>query len=165
MLNDSNMNISPIVVYVDADACPVKNEIVDLCRTYEVDMVFVSSYAHFLSLPKPAKIVTVDEEKEAVDLYVANHAKKGDICVTQDHALASLLLAKGMYVLSPRGKEFTEKDMDQLLDVRFLSQKQRRMGKRTKGPKPYNQEDREQFKANLKKILEKKAGLSQKSSN
>ncbi len=104
MLNDSNMNFSPFVVYVDADACPVKDEIVDLCILYSIDMVFVASYAHDLFLQAPARTVTVDPDKEAVDLYLVNYAKKGDVCITQDHGLASLLLSKGITVLSPRGE-------------------------------------------------------------
>lgn len=165
MLNDSNMNFSPFVVYVDADACPVKSEIVDLCEQYSIDMVFVASYAHHLSLQAPARIVTVDPDKEAVDLYLVNHAQKGDVCITQDHALASLLLAKEIKVISPRGKEYKEKQIDQLLDARFHSQKQRRMGNKTKGPKPFKQEDRQFFKSSLKKILEEKAGIAHNKSN
>lgn len=165
MLNDSNMNFSPFVVYVDADACPVKDEIVDLCILYSIDMVFVASYAHDLFLQAPARTVTVDPDKEAVDLYLVNYAKKGDVCITQDHGLASLLLSKGITVLSPRGREFKEKQIDQMLDARFYSQKQRRMGNKTKGPKPFKQEDRQFFKSSFKKILEDKAGITHNESN
>ena len=139
------MNSYIRTVYVDADACPVKEEIVDICEKHTIRMVFVSSYAHQLHLPSSAEVKTVDSEKEAVDLYVMNHAVKEDICVTQDHALASILLSKGVRVLSPRGIVYREETIDQLLDTRYHGQKQRRMGAKTKGPKPFTKEDRTRF--------------------
>ncbi|ARK29342.1 YaiI/YqxD family protein [Halalkalibacter krulwichiae] len=165
MLNSTNMNHIVRIVYVDADACPVKNEIVEVCEQFKVKMVFVSSYSHFLTLPSSVKVVTVDNEKEATDLYLMNHVKKGDVCVTQDHALASILLSKGVETLSPRGLLYNEDTIVQMLDARYLSQKQRRMGGKTKGPKAFQQEDRLKFINQLSKILSKKEGSSQKSSN
>ncbi|GAE24719.1 hypothetical protein JCM9140_670 [Halalkalibacter wakoensis JCM 9140] len=147
------MNPSLQTIYVDADACPVKSEIVEICEFVNMKMVFVSSYAHTLTLPASVKVVTVDNEKEAVDLFLMNHAKKGDICVTQDHALASILLSKGVRTLSPRGMVYQEDTITQMLDARYLSQKQRRMGGKTKGPKPFRHEDRVKFIEQLRKIV------------
>jgi uncharacterized protein YaiI (UPF0178 family) len=158
MLNSSSMTPLNRTVYVDADACPVKKEIVDTCEQFKVKMVFVSSYAHTLTLPSTAKVVTVDNEKEAADLYVMNHVRKGDICVTQDHALASILLSKGVSVISPRGLIYQEDTILQLLDARYLSQKQRRMGEKTKGPKAFRQIDRTKFVEQFLKILSEKEG-------
>ncbi len=146
-------------MYVDADSCPVKEEIIRLCQKYKVEMIFVSSYAHKMTLPSSVKQVSVDTDKEAVDLYILNHIQHNDICVTQDHALASLLLPKGAEILSPRGKEYKEENIQQMLDMRYLSQKQRRMGERTKGPKAFTNEDRQQFSMQLEKILAKKEGI------
>jgi uncharacterized protein YaiI (UPF0178 family) len=153
------MNNSKVCMYVDADSCPVKEEIIQLCQTYTVEMIFVSSYAHFMSLPPSVTQVTVDTDKEAADLYILNHIQKNDVCVTQDHALASLLLPKGVSVLSPRGMVYTEDTITQLLDTRYLSQKQRRMGAKTKGPKAFTEADRYLFLSNLEKILAKKEGI------
>ncbi|TWI57759.1 YaiI/YqxD family protein [Halalkalibacter nanhaiisediminis] len=165
MLNSTTMNPSLRTLYVDADACPVKEEIVDICQRFKVAMVFVSSYAHQMTLPSSVKVVTVDTDKEAADLYVMNKVKKDDICVTQDHALASILLAKGVVVLSPRGMVYREETIGQMLDARYLSQKQRRMGAKTKGPKAFQSSDRSRFMEQLEKILSIKAGTLQKSSN
>ncbi|MFC0558053.1 YaiI/YqxD family protein [Halalkalibacter alkalisediminis] len=147
------MNPSERTVFVDADACPVKKEIVEVCEQVQVNMVFVSSYSHTLTLPSTASVVTVDNEKEAVDLYLMNKARKNDICVTQDHALASILLSKGVSVISPRGLVYQEDKISQMLDARYLSQKQRRMGEKTKGPKPFRQADRIKFVEQFLKIL------------
>lgn len=90
-------------LYVDADSCPVKDEILTYRFEPDVKLVFVMSYAHMMTLPPEVGQVMVDSDKEAVDLHIMNHVKKGDVCVTQDHALASLLLKKGVIALSPRG--------------------------------------------------------------
>src|SRR5699024_2476404 len=95
----------------------------------------------------------VDAEREEVDLYIVNHAKVKDIVVTQDHGLASLLSSRGVYVLSPRGKRFTEGDMEQILFERYLSAKERRAGAHTKGPRKMSKSDHMYFRETLKRIL------------
>ena len=105
----------------------------------------------------------MDADKEAVDLYIINHIHIGDICVTQDHALASLLLAKGVFALSPKGYEFKEEMIQQLLDYRFFSQKVRRMGGRTKGPKAFTKADRQNFTYSLEKIIKNSRNIKENS--
>ncbi|WP_232718559.1 YaiI/YqxD family protein [Bacillus sp. FJAT-45037] len=146
-------------VFVDADSCPVKSEIVSICQEYEVGAVFVSSTAHHITVPDMFLQVTVDSDKEAADLYILNHTKRGDCCVTQDHALASILLPKGVSVLSPRGIVYREETIMQLLDARYLSQKERRKGGKTKGPKAFTEEDRMRFCHQLTRILSKEEGI------
>ncbi|MFK3937643.1 DUF188 domain-containing protein [Alkalihalobacillus sp. NPDC078783] len=142
-------------LYVDADSCPVKDEILTYRFETDVKIVFVMSYAHMMVLPPEVGQVMVDSDKEAVDLYIMNHVKKGDICVTQDHALASLLLKKGVTALSPRGDRYLEETIEFLLQVRHQSAEKRRRGIRTKGPKPFTVEDRDRFVKELKIILQK----------
>ncbi|MBM7651668.1 uncharacterized protein YaiI (UPF0178 family) [Neobacillus cucumis] len=88
-----------------------------------------------------------------------NHAGKGDIVVTQDIGLASTLLPKDVYVISPRGVVFEESSIQTALDLRFLNAKARRRGEYGKGPKPYQSEDRARFVMELTKILSKFAGI------
>ena len=97
----------------------------------------------------------VDSIKEAADLYIMNYISKGDIAITQDIGLASTLLAKGVYVLSPRGILFEEKEIETALELRHLSAKARRRGIYGKGPKPFSEKDRENFKQELTKLLSK----------
>jgi uncharacterized protein YaiI (UPF0178 family) len=75
--------------------------------------------------------------KEAADLFIMNHAAKGDIAVTKDIGLASTLLPKGVYVLSPRGTLFEEKGILTALDMRFSSAKACRSESVEKGQNPY----------------------------
>ncbi|WP_432806703.1 DUF188 domain-containing protein [Mesobacillus maritimus] len=62
----------------------------------------------------------MDSIKEAADLYIMNYISKGDIAITQDIGLASTLLVKGVYVLSPRGILFEEKEIETALELRHL---------------------------------------------
>ena len=141
------------MLYVDADACPVKEEIVDVCQRHQLRIVFVSSYAHDIHAPENVQVVTVDSDREAVDLYIVNNIKANDICVTQDHALASLLLMKNAIVLSPRGYLFKNEAIEPLLSSRHYAQKQRRMGNDVKGPKRFTTSDRLRFRRQLERCI------------
>lgn len=120
-----------------------------------IEVVFVASYAHMSTHPPDERWVYVDNEKEAADLYIQNHVRTGDIVVTQDIGLASMLLPKNVNVLSPKGILYKEEDMDTALDMRFLSAKARRQGNYGKGPKPFSNADRLKFINTLTALLSK----------
>ncbi|OZM57731.1 DUF188 domain-containing protein [Lottiidibacillus patelloidae] len=141
-------------IFVDADSCPVKEEILSIGKMNNMDVIFVSSYAHILTNKIGGNWVTVDSEKEEADLYIANHISKGDVLVTQDYGLSALVISKGVSILTPRGKKITSNNIDQILFERFLSSKQRRAGGKVKGPKAFTEEDKNNFIYNLKKIVE-----------
>lgn len=105
------------------------------------------------------KWVYVDAEKESADLYIVNHTRPDNIVVTQDIGLAGLLLKKNVMVLTPRGKHYTEQNIDTALQFRYLSAKGRREGIHSKGPKPFLDADRKNFADSLEKILSKLAGI------
>jgi uncharacterized protein len=134
-------------VFVDADACPVviKEEIHKFSKEFHFEPIFVTSYAHASSTDQPGRWILVDASPEEVDLYIHNHSKKNDLVVTQDHALASLLVSKGVYVITPRGKQFLENEMERVLHERYMSAKARRSGKHSKGPAKFKKEDTERF--------------------
>lgn len=161
-------------IYVDADACPVKNEISEIASAYAVDVLFVASYAHAIKSqanfvdnpasasedvrstddqPREYRWIYVDAEPEEVDLYIVNHAQAGDIAITQDHGLASLLSLHHVYVLSPRGRRYKEGEMEGYLFERYLSGKRRRAGVHVKGPRKMSNHDRECFSEQLQRIL------------
>ncbi|WP_445490537.1 YaiI/YqxD family protein [Niallia sp. 03133] len=146
-------------MYVDADSCPVKQEIVEIAKNYYFELLFIASYAHMTKEQEEMKWKYVDSSKEAVDLFIMNKVKKQDIVITQDIGLASTLLLKGVYVLSPRGIVMEEKDIQTALDMRYLSAKARRRGIYGKGPKSFSEDDRQRFKKNLKRILSKIEGV------
>jgi len=92
-------------------------------------------------------------DADAADYRIMKLAEKGDIIVTQDYGLASLGLAKGCVVLHHNGYSYTNEDIDQLLQSRYLSAMARKSGKRTKGPEPFTSEDREKFKEHFKRVI------------
>jgi uncharacterized protein len=141
-------------IFVDADSCPVKEEILAVANSNNMDVIFVTSYAHILKDNIGGTWITVDSVKEEVDLYIANHVSKGDILVTQDYGLSALVVSKNVYILTPRGKRITKDNIDQILFERFLSSKQRRAGGKVKGPKAFTEEDRSNFIFSLKKIVD-----------
>jgi uncharacterized protein len=142
-------------IYVDADACPVliKDEINKYSKVFHFDPIFVTSFAHASNTDQPGRWVLVDARPEEVDMYIHNHSRKNDIVITQDHALASLLIPKGVYVITPRGKHFQENEMERVLHERYLSAKARRSGKHSKGPAKFTKEDSERFATVFCEIL------------
>ncbi|WP_409297633.1 DUF188 domain-containing protein [Peribacillus sp. SCS-26] len=121
-------------------------------------MCFVTSINNMMSEPSPGKWVYVGEYKGSCRSVYPESRQKGDVIITGDIGVAGTLLPKHVYVLSPRGKEYTENNIDTLLDMRYLSAKSRRQGKYTKGPKPFTNEDRLNFVRQLSKILSNHAG-------
>ncbi|MED3624805.1 YaiI/YqxD family protein [Neobacillus thermocopriae] len=141
-------------MFVDADSCPVKSEIVEIASLFSAAVILVASYDHYLKEEYTyARWKYVDAGKEAVDLFIMNHAGQGDIVVTQDIGLASTLLPTGVQVLSPKGFMFREEEIQTALDIRFLHAKARRRGVFGKGPKPFQEKDRQRFKTELTRIL------------
>ncbi|WP_079509783.1 YaiI/YqxD family protein [Mesobacillus jeotgali] len=138
---------------MDADSCPVIKEIVEIASKFAIEAVFVASYAHMKNDLQGQNWVFVDSYKEAVDLYLMNHVKKGDFAVTQDIGLASTLIAKGVYTISPRGSLYEEKGIQTALELRYISAKARRQGYYGKGPKPFTEKDREKFIEELNMLL------------
>lgn len=145
-------------IYVDADACPVKDIVISEGTNADIPVILVTSFSHFSSAEQPSGVETiyVDDGADAADYRIMKLAEKGDIIVTQDYGLASLGLAKSCKVLHHKGFIYTNENIDQLLQTRYFSAMARKGGKRTKGPKPFTSEDREQFREVFKKAITKR---------
>lgn len=143
-----------LTVLVDADACPVKQEVITVCREMGARAVLVASYDHILGeFGGDVEIVQVDRADQSVDLYIANRLGKGDVLITQDFGLAALGLSRGAAVLSNRGQEYRPETIDFLLERRHESARKRRGGARSKGPRAFSGEDRQSFLHALTKVL------------
>ena len=142
-------------IYVDADACPVKDIIISEASHYDIQVILVTSFSHFSNAEQPSgvKTIYVDSGADAADYRIVKLVEKGDMIVTQDYGLASLGLAKGIIVLHHKGFRYTNENIDQLLQTRYLSAIARKGGQRTKGPKPFTEEDREQFRDLFKQVI------------
>lgn len=144
-------------IYVDADACPVKEIIIDEAVRRDLNVFLVTSISHFSLQENPSGVETiyVDNARDAADYRIMKLAKKGDLVITQDYGLASLALPKGCLVMHHKGFMYTNKNIDELLQTRYLSAQARKAGQRTKGPKAFSNEDRENFRERFIRVLEK----------
>lgn len=147
-------------IYVDADASPVKDIVISVAKQYQIPVVLVKSISHFShdELVDGVQTIYVDTGADAADYRIMQLAKRLDLIITQDYGLASLGLGKGCLVLHHKGFAYTNENIDQLLQTRHLSAKARRSGQKTRGPKPFTDEDRKKFKALLEKTIKQIKG-------
>ncbi|WP_322905034.1 YaiI/YqxD family protein [Paenibacillus campi] len=148
----SEVEKRPTIV-VDGDACPVKAEIADTARAFQVPVLIVSSFDHRIEAEEGVRVVQVDRGDQSADLYIVNHIQPGDIVITQDYGLATIALARRCLVLSFRGMEFHADNIEFLLARRHAQAKARRQGKYGKGQRPLTFEDRKNFQTELVKLL------------
>lgn len=140
-------------VLIDADACPVVNIAVSLCKEKAIPCLLVCDTAHRIERDG-AETLTIDKGADSADFALVNRVTPGDIVVTQDYGLASMCLAKGARVLHQDGWEYTPWNMDALLFQRHEARKYRLSGGRTKGPKKRTREQDAAFAAAFQKLLQ-----------
>ena len=134
-----------IAIYVDADACPVKDEVFRVAARYGLHVYVVSN--GFLNLPREPWIerVIVGDTFDAADDWIAERVGRGAIVITADVPLASRCVKAGAAALSPTGKAFTDASVGMALATRNLMQELREAGAITGGPKPFTRSDRSAF--------------------
>ncbi len=141
-------------IFVDADACPVREIIYQEARSRGVHVTMVVSMAHEILTYDGMDVIRVDSVFQAVDMAIINRAVSGDIVVTSDFGLASIVLGKGAKAISPSGRIFSETNIDMLLEKRHAAARQRRGGGRVKGPRARKRVDDESFRKNLIMMIE-----------
>ena len=141
-------------ILVDADACPVVDIAVNLCKEYKMPCVLYCDTAHQMHR-EGAETVVVDKGADSVDFALVNKTEQGDVVITQDYGLASMCLAKGARVLHQDGWEYTAYNIDSLLFQRHASRESRAAGGRTKGPAKRKNTQNEAFAAALRQMLQR----------
>jgi uncharacterized protein YaiI (UPF0178 family) len=142
-----------VKIFIDADGAPWRDLVIERAQRHGVAVVMVADYSHVLSVRNGVEQVVVDGGRDAADFAIINRVQEGDLVITQDAGLASLILPKRAAVISPRGFEFTEGSMGRRLTHRWLNRKIRMAGGRIKGPPPLSQDDRQRFLALLEKKI------------
>ena len=132
-------------ILVDADACPVKDEIVRVAERHGIDAVFVSNA--WMRLPESAvvKRVGVEAGLDAADNWIADRATPEDVVITNDIPLAARSVAKGARVLRPNGRTLDANSIGMAVAVRDLNAHLRDMGEITGGPAGFQKQDRSRF--------------------
>lgn len=134
-----------MTIYVDADACPVKEEVYKVGRRLALDVLVVAN--SFIRTPAEPLIrfVLVDAGADAADDWIAERAGRGDVVVTNDIPLAGRVLEKGAEAISPTAKVFTSDMIGSALATRSVMEHLRSFGEITSGPKPFSPKDRSAF--------------------
>jgi uncharacterized protein YaiI (UPF0178 family) len=140
-------------VYLDADACPVKEESYRVCRRHQVKVIVVANTTLYVPPGDLIELVTVRGGFDAADDWIAERAGTGDVVVTSDIPLAERCLRKGAHVLGPRGYAFTEDSIGEALATRALLDMLRQSGQYGGGPAPYTRADRSGFLSKLDEAL------------
>ena len=150
--------VTAISLFIDADACPVKQEIYRVAERHAGKgtalKVFVVSNSP-IAVPRDDMIerVVVGAGMDEADNWIAERAKRGDIVVTADVPLASRSVKAGATVIAPNGKPFSEESIGMTLATRNLMDSLRSAGEITGGPKPFSPRDRSEFLSALDRAI------------
>ena len=134
-----------MAIYVDADACPVKEEIYKVARRYDLKVFVVANATIRVPAEAIVEMVEVRGGFDAADDWIAERAEAGDVVVTADIPLADRCLSRGARVLGPKGLPFTETSIGDALATRALLDMLRQSGQYGGGPAPFSKADRTHF--------------------
>jgi len=142
-----------LIVYVDGDACPVKDEVYRIALKNDLK-VYVACHSSVRGPDRGrVEVVRVKAGLNAADDWIAERAGEGDVVVTSDIPLADRCLKRGARVVAPDGRVFTEDSIGQAMAGRELSDHLRQMGIDTGGPAPFGPSERRRFVAALSEIV------------
>ncbi|MFO7814560.1 MAG: YaiI/YqxD family protein [Halanaerobiales bacterium] len=139
-------------IIIDGDACPVVDITTNIAKQFNVELILYCDYNHDIDLDY-GEVRKVDQSNQSVDMEILNNSKKGDIVVTNDYGLASLVLGKGVNAINGKGLIFNEKNIDPLLMQRHINTKIRRSGGKHPTFKKRNEKDDKMFKKKLKNLI------------
>jgi len=140
-------------IYVDADACPVKDEVYVVATRYAVPVLLVANTPMYVPSGFGAELVVVEQGPDVADDWIAERAGKGDVIVTADIPLAARGLEACAAVLGPNGRPFTEDSIGGAVASRELGSQLREAGIQTGGPRPLSEKDRSRFLSRLDEIV------------
>lgn len=141
-----------LTIYIDADACPVKDETYRVARRYAMKVFVVAN--NRLRVPSdPLVELVVCPGFGAADDWIAEQAGAGDVVITSDIPLAARCLLNAAMVLDPKGRPFTENDIGAALASRELMDQLRQSGVVTGGPAPMTPKDRSRFLSKLDEAI------------
>jgi uncharacterized protein YaiI (UPF0178 family) len=139
-------------LYVDADACPVKDEAYKVAKRYAIPVVVAANQT--MRVPSDTLVeLIVRTGFGAVDDYIAESIRPGDIVITADIPLAARCLAAGGHVVDHRGRIITDNEIGHLLGMRDLMENLRQSGEMTGGPPPMTAKDRSRFLSKLDEVV------------
>ena len=142
-----------IAIFVDADACPVKQEIYRVAERHGCHVYVVANSGIMVPRDDFVERVVVASGPDVADDWIAERAGPSDVVVTADIPLASRCVKVGASVIAPNGKTFTESSIGMALATRNLMDQLRGAGEITGGPRPFSSRDRSAFLGSLDRAL------------
>ena len=132
-------------IYIDADACPVKDEVYRVAARYGLSTTVVSN--SFIAIPRSTRIarMIVDAGPDVADDWIAERCGPGDVVITQDIPLADRALKAGAQAINNKGAPYTADSIGSALASRLVGEHLRSMGEATSGPAPFRPADRSNF--------------------
>ena len=140
-------------VLIDADACPVVDIALRLCKKHGVPCLLLCDTAHAMHRDG-AETLIFDKGSDSVDFALVNRTAAGDVVITQDYGLASMCLGRNVRILHQDGWEYTLDNISGLMEQRHVSKKHRMAGGRTKGPAKRTKAQDIAFEKALQQILQ-----------
>ena len=140
-------------ILIDADACPVVDIAVKLCKEYALSCTLLCDTAHTMHRDGATTLI-FDKGSDSVDFALANRVEPGDIVITQDYGLASMCLARQAQVIHQDGWLYTEYNIQALLWSRHETRKYRQSGGRVKGPSKRTAAQDQAFADSFRKLLQ-----------
>ena len=137
-------------IVVDADACPVRKEILETAAKREIPVVQVADISHEI---RGGTVILVDTGSDSADIRLMNLTDPGDLVITQDYGVAALALGKKAFAMDPNGMRYTQDNIDCLLFERALGQKIRRAGGRTGTVQKRTKDANSKFQKELERYL------------
>ena len=155
--------MEPLLVLIDADACPVKDEVYRVAGRHGVKTIVVSN--SWMNVPRGNPLieqVVVASGLDVADDWIAERARRGVVVITADVPLAARAIKAGADAIAPNGRAFTEQSIGNVLSTRNLMDELRSAGAITSGPKPFAPKDRSAFLSALDLALVrlKRAGFT-----
>ena len=141
-------------IFLDADACPVKQEVYRVADRYQLDVTLVANA--WMRVPNKSQIALelVEDGLDAADDWIVEHVQAQDIVITADILLASRCLKRDASVMGPTGKPFTEDNIGEAVATRELLSELRDAGEITGGPPPLKKRDRSLFLQQLDNMIQ-----------
>ncbi len=150
---DTETKAQMLDILVDADACPVKQEVYRVAERHRLRVILVSNSSMFRPQKDWIELVVVGTHLDAADDWIAEHAGLDDIVISGDVPLAARCLERGALVLGPAGHAFTQDNIGEALATRDLLFHLREIGTMTGGPAPFQKKDRSRFLQRLDEMI------------
>jgi uncharacterized protein YaiI (UPF0178 family) len=153
-MTDASANSGP-AIFVDADACPVKDEVYKVAARYGLHAHVVANAYINVPVSRLISRIVVDAGPDVADDWIVEHIARGDIVVTSDIPLAERVLQAGAAAIRPDGRAFTPDSIGSAIAQRAIMEQIRSTGAITGGPKPFDRRDRSNFLQTLDQAVTK----------